>query len=237
MNDFQKNKQEAFVEWASNPDLAELPFDLYARTPEEFTKLAEIAPAVKVMSAGGGSLFQSEGVIGDYYFYLRSEWVLGEAQDGSEDKAYTTLKVSADPENVYLSPSWVAENEVETTIENLEEVLIELISKLDIASHTWVFTVHPIKTNDSGNWARTANGSLQTDFSKTVEQIARGRSQEEALADLLSPFSTLLEKNGVTVEQWERYRREAIISPVGELLEPEAYVATSNLDWTAIAKG
>lgn len=236
MDEFQKNKQDAFIEWAYNRELSSLPFDLNAQNPEAFNKLAEIAPAVKILSAGGGELFQAEGYIGEYCFYLRSEWVMGEAVDGSLDKAYSILKVAADSENVHLSPSWTAENSSETNLDNLEEALVELISQLDIASHAWVFSVHPIKTTN-GSWDRTVEGFLQTDFSKTVEEVASGRSQEEALADLLSPILSLLEKKNITLEQWNHYRREAIFSPVGELLYPEADVARNNLDWVAVAKG
>lgn len=210
-----------------------LPFDLYARDPQDFPLLAQQAPGLKVVSAGGVGLYQAEGYLGLYSFYLRSEAVMGDRETGLEPSAYCDLKVDFTKASHRGSPRWVASLPREVTGDNLEEALLELVGLLKPAPFLYTFPTRPLLYHE-GNYVRDEQGVPLVREDGETESSAWGHSPREALeAFMAPPHPLLLKRLSLTAEQHTLLQQRSLISPEplnrdGRFLPP--------VDWYQVAK-
>lgn len=166
--DFRSSQEGAFREWARSD--SPLPFDGYARHPDEFPLLKRVMPELKVISAGGFAVFQSLGFIKDFFFHLRSE--AGQA----------TLMVGDDEEGSYSRPHWYSTTDVASeecnplqtlALSNFEEVLLRLMKTLQPA---------PFRYELEGWGISDFGRGLEVDRGKRITTHRWASSPEEALA-------------------------------------------------------
>lgn len=94
MEDFDKQKKKAFLEYLQNPDSG-LDFDLFAQDINKWAWLDEFIPGIIITSAGGSMPFQAEGTLLGYPFYYRSEHYYAEIRIGAMDGDKPYLRESA----------------------------------------------------------------------------------------------------------------------------------------------
>lgn len=184
---FEDNKRQAFLEYLENSNAQEVEFDLWARDVNDFKFLQERIPDIVVTSAGGLCPFQVEGMVQDYYFYLK-------ARGG-----VTTLKISDSEERVYLEPHWSSTIERETSFYDLEDNLVELFHLLTKANFCYKFEGHEIDFN-----------TKQVDKNTVRTVWSRGYSSEEAWNNIFVHYSSdlLLEKLQLTKTRWVELLKE-----------------------------